>query len=135
MLQEAVVFQLTVNRPTRQREAQNYSAEPTFAAERKIIVDKPASIQTDKNHGGDINSNARENRRRFPKIIHALHEHACQTNQFRVKRLFIVDGVEQVNGDDFALVKAEDDIGHAAYDCKGGTFAELTGFHAVFNGG
>ena len=52
------MFKLTINGVKRDWEAENYSDEPTFAAELKIIVDKPAQVQANKNDGGDINPNA-----------------------------------------------------------------------------
>ena len=55
---EPVVFKLTINRVSGEREAENYSDEPPFAAELKVIVDEPAQVKTNKNHGGDINPNA-----------------------------------------------------------------------------
>lgn len=69
MSDEAVTFELPVNRVTREREAENDSAEPTFATEREIIVDEPADVQAEKNNDGDINPDTGKNRRRLPQII------------------------------------------------------------------
>ena len=57
-LNKAVTFELSIKRINCRRETENYSAEPTLAAELKIIVNKPAQVQTNKNNGGDINPNA-----------------------------------------------------------------------------
>ena len=58
LLNKAVTFQLSIKRVNCRREAENYSDEPTFSAELKIIVDEPAQVQANKNNGGDINPNA-----------------------------------------------------------------------------
>ena len=55
---KAVVFKLTINRVSGEREAENYSDEPSFSSQLKVIVDEPAQVKTNKNHGGDINPNA-----------------------------------------------------------------------------
>ena len=57
-LKEAVMLELAINRPAGDREAENYPAESALAAEGKIIVDEPAGIHANKNHGGDITPNA-----------------------------------------------------------------------------
>ena len=57
-LNKAVMLQLSINGVKRDWKAQNYSDEPSFAAKLKIIIDKPADVQANKNYGGDINSHA-----------------------------------------------------------------------------
>ena len=44
LLNKAVTFQLSIKRITGRREAENNSAEATFSAELKIIVDEPAQV-------------------------------------------------------------------------------------------
>ena len=55
---ESVMLELSIKRKACDGEADENSAKPPFAAECKIIVDKPAQVQADKNYGGDINPNA-----------------------------------------------------------------------------
>ena len=52
------MFELTIDRPTRNRKADDYAENFALAAELEIIIDETARIQANKNHGSDINPNA-----------------------------------------------------------------------------
>ena len=55
---KSVMLKLSINGVARDRKAQDNSYESPFSAELKVIIDKPAQVQTNKNDGGDINPNA-----------------------------------------------------------------------------